>query len=464
VVEACRDGRVLARAAISAASPTAPAGANFSPTILWSKSGAVIQWPSLGNLHVACYEIAVSPPSGGAPRPFESLGKIPAMRLGMHRVPAALVTGKSIYRITPIDQSGKKFAPVEVLLKWPNDERAEVVLDRVIEDASANGKVLVEGASATFTGAGYLETPHDELMSLETGGSLAFEFRADRLDGMPVLLSHGEWQRDGWFVRILDRRLMIRTTGGDVIGPEVQPGRWYSVRWEYDGARSNFYLDGKNLAPDQTLVVSPCRRMLRIGQYERVEPSYAFHGGIRHLVIRGWMQRSAAAVTFDFSGPPPWVERDGKVTLKSTRAAGRPTLQLRIGGQGDSRFNSAWIRQQAIDIELAPILSFRLRSTSTEPLALLLQRMSDTDRWWAINLVGTQTGYPSLANLTERKLNDGKWHDVSLDLRRILAGQWEPGQASQIKNLIIGSWENPSHPILVEFQAFAFGSGGSKKS
>jgi hypothetical protein len=180
--------------------------------------------------------------------------------------------------------------------------------------------------------------------------------------------------------------------------------------------------------------------------------SYAFRGTIRSLKVASWEQRSDAAVRFDFAGGELWPLRDGKVKVGTTVVDGRPTIRLEIG-DGASRFNSAWIHPERIDLDLASVLRFRIRTTSTEPLALLLQQEKDTDVWRAINLVGRQSSYPSLADLTTQKLNDGQWHEVSLDLRPLIAGRLEPGKKPRIKNLIIGSWEQPRRPIVVEFQA-----------
>ena len=149
---------------------------------------------------------------------------------------------------------------------------------------------------AHFTGRGHLEMGHQDLLNLTGGGTVGFEFQADRVDDMPVLLSHGQWQVDGWFFQILGGQLMIRTTGGDVLGPQVQPGKWYLLRWDYDGRKANLFLDGKLYTSVQELPMSACHRPLHIGQYDQPGPSYAFHGSIRTLTIHGWVQKPGSAV------------------------------------------------------------------------------------------------------------------------------------------------------------------------
>lgn len=310
---------------------------------------------------------------------------------------------------------------------------------------------------ARFAGHGHLEMAHDELLNFAGGGTVSFEFQADRLEGMPVLLSHGQWTLDGWFFQILGRRLILRTTGGDAIGPEIEPGKWYSVRWEYDGLKSNLSVNKETLSTGQELRISPCDRMLHVGQYDLPGSNYAFYGSIRNLKITGWTQKSDSVIRFDFADGVPWHGRDGKTSVSLVPVDSRPTARLEIGGHGDCRFNSLWIRSEPISLDAVPRLRFRIRTSSDEPLAFLLQHEKDKDRWRAINLVGKQEAYLPLVDLASQKLNDGQWHEVSVDLRQALAGQIEPGQKLRIKNLIIGSWQNPQKPIVVEFQAFCIG-------
>ena len=451
LVEAWRDGRVLAAADVTARSPDVESRETVVPAVRWKKTGAILQWPKLATLHVACFRVLRSAP--GAPGQFKPVSEIPSVRLGMNRLPVEPERGRNTYRIVPVNQAGKEGKPVDIVLHWPNNELVEVVLDDLVREARVVGQVAVAGDAARFTGEGHLELPHDEALNLEQGGAIRLEFRADRTDGMPVLLSHGQYQADGWFLQILGRRLILRTTSADLDGPEIVPGRWYALRAEFDGTRASLLVDGKAIAADREMRVTPCKRPLRIGQYDVPGASYAFRGAIRNLKVTSWVQRSDAAVHFDFAGGDLWPLRDGKVKVGTTVVDGRPTIRLEIG-DGASRFNSAWIHPERIDLDLASVLRFRVRTTSTEPLALLLQQEKDTDVWRAINLVGRQSAYPSLADLTAQKLNDGQWHEVSLDLRPLIASRLEPGKKPRIKNLIVGSWEQPLRPIVVEFQSF----------
>ena len=122
-------------------------------------------------------------------------------------------------------------------------------------------------------------------MDLEADSTLSFEFQIEEAGDMPVLLSHGAWQIDGWFVQILGGRLVIRTPQADANGPVVQTGKWYKVRWELSGQEHRLLVNGEEVQPFAPLRMKPAERTLRIGQYEQIEPRYRFHGTLRNLRI-----------------------------------------------------------------------------------------------------------------------------------------------------------------------------------
>jgi hypothetical protein len=133
-------------------------------------------------------------------------------------------------------------------------------------------------------------------------------------------------------------------------------------------------------------------------------------------------------------------------------------LRAEIGGHGDSQYNSAFIREEPVDPRLAPVLHFRMRTSTCGQLAILFQETNgDEQAYDAIDLVGRDDAYHSLADLGGMRLNDGQWHEVSLDLAKLLQSQRGAGDPPRIKNLMIGSWQNPAEPILVEFQDFWLG-------
>ena len=157
---------------------------------------------------------------------------------------------------------------------------------------------------------------------------------------------------------------------------------------------------------------------------------------------------------FDFASES-WVRRDGKVEIAKDTIDGRPTLRLTIGGDG-TQFNSAHIHSGSIDLDRASFMDFRVRTTSREPLAILFQLESGSQVFYSLNLVGEQGLFSHADSVPEDSINDGKWHRVTFDLKRVVREGLGSDQR-EITNVVIGSWMTPREPIVVEFQDFALG-------
>jgi hypothetical protein len=167
--------------------------------------------------------------------------------------------------------------------------------------------------------------------------------------------------------------------------------------------------------------------------------------------------RMHPAISFDFSEDSPWGYRDGKANTTPGEADGKPVLRVEIG-DGATVFNSLFIRSESVDLEMAGYLDFMIRTTATEPLAIMFQAESDPPQQWrALNLIGTQTGYANADSLPVGAINDGNWHRVTWNLQELYKEQITSTDKGRIKNLILGSWEKPSEPIVVEFRDFSLG-------
>ena len=55
------------------------------------------------------------------------------------------------------------------------------------------------------------------------------------------------------------------------------------------------------------------------------------------------------------------------------------------------------------------------------------------------------------------EINDGQWHRVTWNLRKLVAERIDPNIKS-IKTLSLGTWANPQKPVVVEFRNVCFGS------
>jgi hypothetical protein len=133
---------------------------------------------------------------------------------------------------------------------------------------------------------GCLVIPHRPELNLGNGLTVEFEFVADDIGEMPVLIANGAWQTDGWFVQILGGQLMVRAAGGDALGPRIEAGQPYAVRFVYDGLEFQMTVNGEAV-PQQALAVRdvPASCDLTLGQYVVREPRYQFRGRLRNVKI-----------------------------------------------------------------------------------------------------------------------------------------------------------------------------------
>ncbi len=173
---------------------------------------------------------------------------------------------------------------------------------------------------------------------------------------------------------------------------------------------------------------------------------------VPYAVVDWTAFRLRPTLAFDFGGESPWPFRDGRIEQTCTVVDGKPTLRLTIGGEG-VQFNSVHLTLGGLDLEQSPFLDFRMRTTSKEPFAFMFEFGDGI--WYALNLQGQQSLYGNLDGV-RGSITDGQWHRVTWDLKRLVEEQVGPGR-TRITNFILGSWEKPAEPVVVEFQDFAFG-------
>lgn len=185
-----------------------------------------------------------------------------------------------------------------------------------------------------------------------------------------------------------------------------------------------------------------------------------YHDGLigadsRYVALDWSTFRITPSLACDFAKNVPWKHRDGAAEMSLETVEGKPTLRLAFG-DGTAPFNSVALTD-SLDLEVAPFLDFWIRTTSKEPLAFLLEIESNgVSQWRALNLIGKQNGYAQIDTVPQGKINDGKWHRVTWDLLRLCKEELGTGSI-QIKNLVLGTWEKPSEPVVVEFQNFSHG-------
>ncbi|MBP5274145.1 MAG: hypothetical protein ILO36_04320, partial [Abditibacteriota bacterium] len=148
------------------------------------------------------------------------------------------------------------------------------------------GDVFEEGGKTVFAG-GFCTLPEDPCMDIGDGFGLSLSFRARSVEGMPVLLSKGVFQDRGWFLQILNGSLIFRTSGGDLQGPPVEPGRLYRVRVEINGGLGVLYTDGEAYSSGNLQIPEPMPGPLTAGTYNLREPQFVFRGETEDIVFYG---------------------------------------------------------------------------------------------------------------------------------------------------------------------------------
>jgi hypothetical protein len=299
VVEAWRDGAVLARSKpVEFAVPDQPVDERPAVKATVNLAGVLLEWPAAQSPHTSGYRVyrqaASSPESEN-----RLLGECDASRSAGHVFRDLPPPGRWRYRVAAVNAVRKEgpagVAEASFVPHEPARPIADWPLTALPSAASTEGDVAFGPQGATFKG-GYIEIPHQPWMDLGTGMTLDFEFKADATGDMPVLLSHGQWQADGWFVQILGDSLIIRTPDGDVHGPRIDAGRWYAVRFVFDAARLHLAVDGKWVDEPQSVVRNvPAGRSLVIGQYSQKQPPFAFRGTIRNVRLYADVLPEAAA-------------------------------------------------------------------------------------------------------------------------------------------------------------------------
>lgn len=287
-VEAWRGGKRIASSAPVQyeVRPRAISGATTA-TVRANRSRVMLSWPRCDDLSVKEYRI--SRVQSGSETPATDVGRISATHLAPHKFIDRPPDGDWTYSIAARSAAGDEAPPLSVAARFPGESVPPPVLEAPFtaqpNDARMDGKVEFTADGARF-GDSHLVLPVRAAADLQNGIALEFEFRADSVQDMPVLLSAGLWQHDGWFVQILNGKLIIRTSDGDAVGPTIRTGKWYHVKWTYDGSEQTLLIDGKPVRQSRsTLSPASSPRELVIGNYEQREPRYQFHGLLRDLKI-----------------------------------------------------------------------------------------------------------------------------------------------------------------------------------
>jgi hypothetical protein len=286
-VEAVRDGQVINQSQPAKFTmPDKPVTETVTPRAFANRGGITLEWAEAGTYTIAAYRVTRAP-EGGAD--FAEAGTVRAARSGAQVFHDAPGDGRWTYRVTPLNAAGREGAPGEVTVAFPAPVIAPAIqwpLTAAPEGVAVEGGAVFTPEGARLNGARIVAQNRPEAMDLNHAFTLDFTFRPDRVDGMPVLLCHGAWQIDGWFVQILGGQLIVRTPDGDAQGPALKEGTWYACRFVFDGARLRLAVNGEWVFQGgETVRNVPAARPLVLGNYCDASQQYQFHGMLRDVVL-----------------------------------------------------------------------------------------------------------------------------------------------------------------------------------
>ena len=285
-VEAIRDNKVIAKSEdVRFVVPRRDIREQPQVQVSVQLTGITLTWPAAKSEAIVSYRISRSPASGPAKQKI--LGIAQASNHFEHKFTDAPPSGTWIYTVTPLNTADQPGKATEVKAEFVRQTGRGSVLDAPLVSKPAESTVVGSvtfGESGAFFEGGYITFPHDDRWNLGHGLTLAFDFKADSVSAIPVLVCHGQWQGDGWFIQILNGKIVMRTRSGDVMGPDIRTDEWYSVVYVFEHGECQLSIDGMKFGTSQIEDI-PTTKDLIIGQYEKKEPTYAFHGTIRNLRI-----------------------------------------------------------------------------------------------------------------------------------------------------------------------------------
>ena len=286
-VEAWADGKVIDQSAPARFSmPDKPVTEVVTPRAFANRGGITVEWDEATTYTVGSYRVSRAPEGS---KVFAEAGTVRATRSGGQNFHDTPGNGRWTYRVTPLNVAGREGTAGEATVVLPNPVIAPAIQWPLT--AAPKGPVLQGDVTFTPEGArfddGYIVAENKpEAMDLNHGFTLDFTFRAERVDAMPVLLCHGAWQIDGWFVQILGGQLIVRTPGDDAQGPTIEAGKWYACRFVFDGAHLRLAVNGEWVFQGNTTVRNaPAARPLVLGNYTDASRQFQFHGLLRNVVM-----------------------------------------------------------------------------------------------------------------------------------------------------------------------------------
>jgi len=274
-------GRVLARSnEITVPEPPIP-----SPPEIRAIAGpgrVRLLWNG-GGIDVGGYAVYKGDSPNG---PFTRIDSSP---LGARSFPIQDELGKSgYYQVRALSLSGKEGAPSNTVVCTRLAANCPPVLaldfdgtDRI----DIPNRVVEEGLPAMRASpTSFVSIPHSDAFNTDEEITVEFWVKLMSPGAMPVFVSHGQFDADGFFIQLFGGHAMWRFFLGGVgvlDAGHIDLGKWTHVAATYDGRRMTLYLNGVE-AGSRTAAgtIRPANRTLYVGRYEIASHEYEVDGFI----------------------------------------------------------------------------------------------------------------------------------------------------------------------------------------
>jgi len=191
-------------------------------------------------------------------------------------------------RVSAVDLSGRRGAPSAEVRAVATAAQREPVFEATFDDPTAapgrqgallGGARLAGGCLSTENG-GWMEFANTP--DLQITGPLSFElwFKPSVIEGIPLLLSFGHFQSDGYWLQIMGGIRFYLPVMEILDCGRVEVGVWQHIAAVYDGASQVLYVNGVEVGrrPVGRLGMTPWPGPLRIGQYSDIDPQFQARG------------------------------------------------------------------------------------------------------------------------------------------------------------------------------------------
>ena len=175
---------------------------------------------------------------------------------------------------------------------WVEAEPLPVRMDPVFAMAASadklqlhNGAELKEGVLTLKKGYASMQTMPD--LVPDAPFSFAMDILFDEPGQMPVVLSFGQYNGDGWFLQRFGGKWRFHLSKTSCDGGSVPVGKWLSVVGVYDGEKARLYQDGELVAETAIPAApAPSTPPVLIGQYNSTnDKAYQFTGKIKNFKL-----------------------------------------------------------------------------------------------------------------------------------------------------------------------------------